>query len=423
MKVLILGGGLAGCVTSYLLKKRGYETVIVEEREDIGGVCQTYEMGGISYEFGPHFLYGDGREKEFFEEHLTNRLYKIQPKVCIGDNPFETYDFPVSFETINNLPPDVRLDIFDEIYRLESSKEDFTNFETYMLTRVGRTIYDKFIKNYNIKQWGVRPSDLDVGWAKFRPFKIGKHSVGRFGDKWQGHPGTYRKFFKKMTEDTEIIRAEVKGLIKEGNTVSGAEIVKDGRKEQLKGDLVISTLPIDTMMECEGRLSQRNTVKLFLLLNTEYAFNHMWTTFPNEYSFLRVFEYKRETLQKHENTLISFSFQTSGEPENIDHYMKEVEPFLKKHIKADVLDSRLGFWKGTYPLPTLENERKFSDLIESASELNNFVTLGRQGLFSYISMDTCVGHCLRLNDNLDSFINNRTDEKLAFYKEVRKVMS
>ena len=57
-KVLIIGGGPAGCAAAHqisLLDK--YEILIVEQSNRLGGGCKTMTFGGHPYTFGPrHFL-------------------------------------------------------------------------------------------------------------------------------------------------------------------------------------------------------------------------------------------------------------------------------------------------------------------------------------------------------------------------------
>ncbi len=46
-KAIILGGGLAGLYSAYLLKTTGYEVTIIERGERLGGRIFTYENSGL----------------------------------------------------------------------------------------------------------------------------------------------------------------------------------------------------------------------------------------------------------------------------------------------------------------------------------------------------------------------------------------
>ena len=49
--VVILGGGIAGCLTAYYLAQRGVKATVVE-REAIGSHASGYAFGGLSYHSG-----------------------------------------------------------------------------------------------------------------------------------------------------------------------------------------------------------------------------------------------------------------------------------------------------------------------------------------------------------------------------------
>ena len=423
MKIVVLGGGLAGCTSAYLLKQQGHDVVVFEEKEEIGGVCQTNDFGGIFHEFGPHLLYAEGKIKKFFEKHLINREFKVFPKASVSGRIDEFYDFPLSLETVTHLPDEIRYKALDELYKLNFDSPDHSNFESYMISRMGKTLYDLFAKTYNKKQWGMPAASLDANWAKFRPFEISQRSKSRFGDKWQGHPGTYRTFFENITKGIEIKKAHVEKIVIDRKRANGIQFAENGKTEIMEADFVVSTLPLDKMISSKKSLAYRNTLKVFALLDTPEVLPTMWLTFPNHNDFLRVFEYKKQSQQKHKNTLLSFSFQYFDDEDIEKQSMDEVMRFLDANISSEVIDSKMEAWDKTYPLPTLENEKAFSFLLQESSVIDNFVTVGRQGLFAYISMDTCVGQCMSVVDNLEKFISGSQDERMQVYASMRRVMS
>jgi len=72
MKVVILGGGPAGCAAAHQLALKGVNDVTIVEREALGGCCRTQFYEGIPYEFGPQVMYTDeDRLRQVFESFLT----------------------------------------------------------------------------------------------------------------------------------------------------------------------------------------------------------------------------------------------------------------------------------------------------------------------------------------------------------------
>mgnify|MGYP005997443313 FL=1 len=58
MKILIIGGGFAGCASAEMLSKlKGANVKIVEKSNFLGAGVRTFTYGGHPYTFGPrHFL-------------------------------------------------------------------------------------------------------------------------------------------------------------------------------------------------------------------------------------------------------------------------------------------------------------------------------------------------------------------------------
>ena len=72
MKILIIGGGMAGCSSAEMLSKiPGTKITILEKSSFLGAGVRTFFYGGHPYTYGPrHFL---TQKKETFE-YLKNFL-------------------------------------------------------------------------------------------------------------------------------------------------------------------------------------------------------------------------------------------------------------------------------------------------------------------------------------------------------------
>ena len=78
------------------------------------------------------------------------------------------YEFPINLNTINKF--------FNKSFNPVQAKKFLTklsiknskkiNFETYLISKISKKFYEKFYKNYTIKQWGVNPSQISVSVAK-----------------------------------------------------------------------------------------------------------------------------------------------------------------------------------------------------------------------------------------------------------------
>ncbi len=55
-KVAVIGGGISGLCTAFLLKRKGIDVTVFESSESFGGNLQTIEQGGYTIELGPNSL-------------------------------------------------------------------------------------------------------------------------------------------------------------------------------------------------------------------------------------------------------------------------------------------------------------------------------------------------------------------------------
>ena len=52
--IVIIGAGLTGLTTAYLLARKGRELMVVEQMDKVGGQIQTHREGGFVFESGPN---------------------------------------------------------------------------------------------------------------------------------------------------------------------------------------------------------------------------------------------------------------------------------------------------------------------------------------------------------------------------------
>lgn len=80
-KVIIIGGGIAGLSTAYLLKKEGIKSIVLEQADRLGGRIFTKEIDGLRFELGATWVFEDPYLKRLIQE-LGLELY---PQYLKGD--------------------------------------------------------------------------------------------------------------------------------------------------------------------------------------------------------------------------------------------------------------------------------------------------------------------------------------------------
>ncbi|MGA1840876.1 MAG: FAD-dependent oxidoreductase [bacterium] len=420
MKIIILGGGLAGCSIGYQLANDGHNISVIEKSDDIGGICQTRELGGINYEFGPHILYAKrgSKEHEHFRKFFPNfNEKKYFPRLSIDGELDNLCFFPVTTTNILRLPHNEQVKAIEELYHINLDRPDFSNIENYIISRIGKTAYKYFFKNYNIKQWGIHPAQMDTEWCRFRNFYLRDEKHGMFGNAWQGHPGSYRGYFNQLSKNFNIITDEIIGTSLNNDSLSSV-ITSKGL---IEGDFYISTIPIDLFLNKKDALDYRGIYKIFCLLKGKSGIPSYLLTFPNNYSFTRLMDYNQQADQSADNSLISMAFPHDAKDPALplQKWHAEAKSFLLAKIKSEIIEYQSINQNYCYPLANKKNIDTFNNLLNQVSQLKNVITMGRLGLYAYISMCTIIKQSSIFYQMIEKFPNMTSQERFDFYNSVR----
>lgn len=76
-KAVIIGGGIGGLGTACLLAKKGYSVTLVEKNARLGGVCNTFQADGFTFDMGPSWYLMPDVFENFFRligERVSDHL-------------------------------------------------------------------------------------------------------------------------------------------------------------------------------------------------------------------------------------------------------------------------------------------------------------------------------------------------------------
>ena len=234
--------------------------------------------------------------------HIDKINYSYQEQ-----DDFSTY--PLHQDDIKNLSCSSQ--VFEELKLLEAAGEtQARNFEEFWVGRVGKTLYERYNKYYNMKAWFLDDNrKMDFGFeatVKRKPLETG--SRYEFHTGWINaypiaHDG-YNKYFDWSTEGCEIILNEV---------VTHVDFDKRkvilGNGQIFNPDLLVSTISPDALFDCdEGELAYvgREVFKIVLPIPQALPDEVYFVYYPcqNE-AQTRVTEFKKFTNHQSKNTLIT----------------------------------------------------------------------------------------------------------------------
>ena len=171
--LVIIGAGPAGLTAAYELGDSGKKVIILEKKEQVGGLAETKVFGRYRYDIGPHRFFTKNQEVyDLFLKMLGDDAVGVSRKTRIlFKNSY--FDYPLTpINALFGLGIIESVTIgFSYIYAriksyLKVSKID--NFEDWVVDKFGRKLFNNFFKNYTEKVWGIDCKDIGSDWAAQR---------------------------------------------------------------------------------------------------------------------------------------------------------------------------------------------------------------------------------------------------------------
>ena len=337
-----------------LASKADKKILLIDKRNHIGGNTFDYynNDGILVHKYGPHIFHTNSKEVFDYLGNFTDwRPYEHH---VLANVDGQLVPIPINQNTINalyglNLSQQQVQEFFNE---KAEKKDQILTSEDVVINSVGRELYEKFFKQYTIKQWALDPSELNASVTARVPTRTNKDNR-YFTDTYQAMPlHGYTKMFQRLLNHPNIhimLNTDYKDVI-----------------DAVRYKTLIYTGPIDAYYDfCFGKLPYRS---INFKSQTIDSVNYQPTgtvNYPMSQAYTRITEFKYLTGQKHEKTSIVFEYPTA-----------EGDPY--------------------YPIPRKENMdiyNKYKTL--AASEPDTLFT-GRLATYKYYNMDQVVAQSLSL---------------------------
>jgi UDP-galactopyranose mutase len=187
---LIVGAGLAGAVQAYAKGVREKASVVVlEKKNHIGGFCYDREEHGILVQRHGAHIFRTGR-KDVWD--FVNSICEFEPFINSPKALFrgKMYSLPFNMNTFYELfgvitPGDAEKAIANDCIHPVDGKP--LNMEEFVLSKVGRRIYETLIKGYSEKQWGRPCLELPADTMAHLPMRM-TFDNNYYNVPWQGIP-------------------------------------------------------------------------------------------------------------------------------------------------------------------------------------------------------------------------------------------
>ncbi|MDS0300282.1 FAD-dependent oxidoreductase [Halogeometricum sp. S1BR25-6] len=411
MGVTIIGAGVAGCTTGYLLSQRGYDVTIVE-KGGIGGLLREIEFDtGYHCDSAPHLLFYDETEEaivgELFSEFSELDAHDFYAKTYPTGTLDEPHDYPVTKANIDLW--DDSEQIWDELANAEG-KTDADYFDQYMLKQVGPTLYERYNEGYTRKHWGVEPERITGDWFDFK-ISFPEEEDSFFSGGAYYPQKKYTTILKEMISDCDVVFDGVTGLDTDGDRIQSL-VTENGQR--LEDDRFVSTIdPSILVDDVDATFDYRSMVIYGAHIEaSERLFpSHVnWGYFPNDYEFTRVtdYDFTPQSIPEGEYILtvefpcfIDEDLWTRSD-EWFDDYVRS---FLDEQgVEAEILDSQTRRAPRAYPLPVEEEIQKFELINGRLSEYENMFNLGRVSTYEYIWIKDIVQQAYETVDEITATV-------------------
>lgn len=170
--ILILGAGLTGLSTGCALGER--EHLIVEQEQEPGGLCRSFQVDGFTYDLTGHLLHlRDDKIRRFVDKIMPEDSWNfIQRRSWIYSHDMCT-PYPFQANTYG-LPPEVIRDcVLGFVQTLLDSKGEeevdmsALSFRDWIHRTFGEGIARHFMEPFNEKLWRRDLSEMTCDWVSW----------------------------------------------------------------------------------------------------------------------------------------------------------------------------------------------------------------------------------------------------------------
>jgi protoporphyrinogen oxidase len=442
MKVAVIGAGPAGMTAAYQLARAGVEVDVYEASDTVGGMARSFSLWGQTVDLGPHrFFSNDARVNRLWLEvvgqdyRMVNRLTRIYYNHRFFYYPLQ----PVNALWNMGLWEAARCitSYLRERARSSVPANAPETFESWVVGRFGRRLFEMFFQSYSEKLWGISCQDLDADFAaqRIKRFSLGeaiKSALGAGGNKHKtlvdcfAYPlGGTGMVYERMADFIRSrggrvhLRRPIRRVLQVDGQVVGVEW--DGGERDFCNH-VISTMPLTLLVKSLGDLPEeveqaidsltfRNTILVYLNVAGTDLFPDQWlyihspglkmgrvTNFRNWIPDL--YGEQRSSILALEYWCYDHDDLWLAPEEELIHLASQEIRSTGLIGKVPILDGKVVRVRRCYPVYRAGYRQHVSRIRSHVQQFQGLTPIGRYGSFKYNNQDHSILMGLLATENL-----------------------
>jgi protoporphyrinogen oxidase len=426
---VIIGGGPAGLTAAYELSKLGIHPIVIEKRDKVGGISRTEKYNDYYFDMGGHRFFTKVPEvnqfwceilgADFLRRPRLSRIYYRKRFLYYPLRPLNTLRNLGVLEGASIVLSYIRWQLFP-------SRQEET-FAQWVTNRFGRQLFDTFFRTYTEKVWGISTNQLSAEWAAQRIKNLSLGSailsmavkpqakivslIEEFDYPRYG-PGMMWKTAQAEIErrgGRVLLNAEVVRICRSGNRITGVVLARDAQEELIEGTDFISSMalreliermdaPPSKVLEAAQALHYRDLLTVCLIVDKPDLFPDNWIYVHDpDVRVGRIQNFKNwspEMVPDPAKTSVGLEYFCNEGDELWNTPDAELVELGKRELAAmglargdEVIDGCVFRVEKSYPVYVGDYRQHVSFILDFLGTMENFATIGRNGLHRYDNQD------------------------------------
>lgn len=359
---LIVGAGLSGSVLAERIASQlDRKVLVIDKKDHIAGHCYDFahESGIMIHKFGPHIFHTNVKKVWDYLSNFTGWHIYFHKVLAVVEG--KKIPIPFNLNSIYQIFPAKYAEKLEDLliknfgYGLKIPILKLKHHSDTEINFLADFIYKNVFLGYTLKQWDLKPEELDFSVTSRVPVYISRDDR-YFQDTYQGIP---------MNGYTEM----VKSILNHKNITLLLKTDYNRLPGDIQYDKIIFTGPVDEFFEYKyGNLPYRSLRFEYNEIKKEFFQEVAQVNYPNNYDFTRITEFKHFLDTKSTVTIIAKEYSETYEIEKNEPY---------------------------YPIPRKENEEIYNRYLQEVDKISKKVLfVGRLADYKYYNMDQTVAVAL-----------------------------